>query len=63
MYTVTLKKPKNITLHYNSHDITVDDLDTKNYILNNVPLDEMDELFRSGIVLSVVKNEPIKKEK
>ena len=56
-YTVKVKLPKNITLHYTNHDITTTNIKHEtSYTLTNVNETEMDELFRSGIVLSAVKN-------
>ena len=57
MYNVQIKKPKAITLHYPNHEITVNSFKSlpDPLLLHDVKQEEMDELFRAGIVLKVIK--------
>jgi len=59
MYKVHVTKPKALTLHYTNHEITVTNLKILDgtCLINNVKQEEMDELFRSGIVLGVEKED------
>jgi len=52
MYKVQIKKPTALTLHYANHEITVNNLDSlpDPLLLRAVKQEEMDELFRAGIV-------------
>lgn len=52
-YTVRLRAPDSITLHYPGHDILTNELFLETIELNNVDRHQMDELFRAGIVLKV----------
>jgi len=59
MYKVRIKKPTALTLHYPNHEITVNNLESlpDQPLLRQVKQEEMDELFRSGIVLMATKED------